>query len=111
MSGFTIPSAAITICGDYWSPAPPPFCAASARGKRPAVPGENRIGMGAFECKVASITLPEVKIGDFVARNIDAAISQRDLPESRPLGMSIQYAGGVLEACNGTSWIPIDGGR
>jgi hypothetical protein len=51
--------------------------------------------MGEREGKVAWITLTEVKIGDFVARNIDAAISERDLPESRLLGMSILQQGHV----------------
>lgn len=45
------------------------------------------------EGSVAWIKLPEVRIGDFVAHNIDAAISQRDLPESRLLGMSVLRQG------------------
>jgi clan AA aspartic protease (TIGR02281 family) len=44
---------------------------------------------------VAWVTLPEVRIGDFVARNVDAAITQRQLPESRLLGMSILKQGHV----------------
>jgi clan AA aspartic protease (TIGR02281 family) len=47
------------------------------------------------EGPVAWVTLPEVKIGDFVARNIDAAITERHLPESRLLGMSILKQGHV----------------
>ena len=47
------------------------------------------------EGRVAWVTLPEVRIGDFVARNIDAAISERDLPEARLLGMSILRQGHV----------------
>jgi hypothetical protein len=56
--------------------------------------------MGDREGLVAWITLPEVRIGDFVARNVDAAISQRDLPESRLLGMSILKQGHVEVAGN-----------
>jgi predicted aspartyl protease len=44
---------------------------------------------------VAWVTLPEVRIGDFVARDIDAAITQRDLPEGRLLGMSVLKLGHV----------------
>jgi clan AA aspartic protease (TIGR02281 family) len=44
---------------------------------------------------VAWVTLPEVRIGDFVAHSIDAAITQRQLPESRLLGMSILKQGHV----------------
>jgi predicted aspartyl protease len=44
---------------------------------------------------VAWVTLPEVRIGEFVAHNIDAAITQRTLPETRLLGMSVLKQGHV----------------
>jgi clan AA aspartic protease (TIGR02281 family) len=43
------------------------------------------------EGKVAWVTLPEIRIGDFVARNVDAAISYRQT--LRLLGMSVLRQG------------------
>jgi len=47
------------------------------------------------EGPVAWVTLPEVRIGNFVARNIDAAITKRHDPDFPLLGMSVLKQGHV----------------